>query len=299
MNSDDIARYLIEHPKFLSTFFAENPALLEAVRVPHPHTGSAISLAERQTLALRDKTRVLEGKLGELISFGEENDAISDKVHRLAVSLLAADDYSAAVRVLYQQMHEDFVVEHVALRLWGRDLPVGAPEAIACNDEQRAYIDTIGGPQCGPSANNPLRTVFGDQAETLASMAVVARSPALGALVVGGVAGGMFVVMFTLTQNRWRIDDVLGVWPLHGLCGAWGGVACGIFGMQALGGIGGISLGSQLVGTGLAVAIALTGGFVVYGALRALGPLRLTPDEEFAGADLSIHQITATPESDW
>ena len=173
MNSDDIARYLIEHPKFLSTFFAENPALLEAVRVPHPHTGSAISLAERQTLALRDKTRVLEGKLGELISFGEENDAISDKVHRLAVSLLAADDYSAAVRVLYQQMHEDFVVEHVALRLWGRDLPVGAPEAIACNDEQRAYIDTIGGPHCGPSANNPLRTVFGDQAETLASMAVV------------------------------------------------------------------------------------------------------------------------------
>ena len=158
MNSDDIARYLIEHPKFLSTFFAENPALLEAVRVPHPHTGSAISLAERQTLALRDKTRVLEGKLGELISFGEENDAISDKVHRLAV---------------YQQMHEDFVVEHVALRLWGRDLPVGAPEAIACNDEQRAYIDTIGGPQCGPSANNPLRTVFCDQAETLASMAVV------------------------------------------------------------------------------------------------------------------------------
>ena len=121
----------------------------------------------------------------------------------------------------------------------------------------------------------------------------------IGALVTGAAAGALFVHMFTLTQNRWRIDDVLGVWPLHGLCGAWGGVACGIFGMQALGGIGGISLGSQLVGTGLAVAIALTGGFVVYGALRALGPLRLTPDEEFAGADLSIHQITATPESDW
>ena len=118
----------------------------------------------------------------------------------------------------------------------------------------------------------------------------------LGALVTGGVAGAIFVSMFTLTQNRWKIDDVLGVWPLHGLCGAWGGIACGIFGSAALGGLGGVHLGAQLIGTLLGVAWALAGGFVVYGAIRAITPLRLTPEQEFDGADLSIHRIGATPE---
>ena len=121
----------------------------------------------------------------------------------------------------------------------------------------------------------------------------------LGALVTGGVAGALFVTMFTMTQNRWRVDDVLGVWPLHGLCGTWGGLACGIFGAQALGGLGGVSLISQLAGTGLAIALALAGGFAVYGTVRAFGPLRLTPEEEYEGADLTIHKITATPESEW
>ena len=118
----------------------------------------------------------------------------------------------------------------------------------------------------------------------------------LGALVTGVVAGALFVVMFTLTQNRWKIDDVLGVWPLHGLCGAWGGIAAGIFGLQALGGMGGISLGSQLVGTLAGVAIAVVGGLVVYGALKAMMGLRLDAEEEFNGADLSIHRISASPE---
>jgi ammonium transporter, Amt family len=118
----------------------------------------------------------------------------------------------------------------------------------------------------------------------------------LGALVTGGVAGAIFVTMFTLTQNRWKIDDVLGVWPLHGLCGAWGGVACGIFGSTTLGGLGGVNLGAQLIGTGLGVAWALAGGFAVYGAIKLLTPLRLTPEQEFDGADLSIHKIGATPE---
>jgi Amt family ammonium transporter len=90
----------------------------------------------------------------------------------------------------------------------------------------------------------------------------------LGALITGGVAGGLFVVMFTLTQNRWKIDDVLGVWPLHGLCGAWGGIAAGIFGTKALGGLGGVAFMSQLAGTALGIAIALGGGFIVYGALK-------------------------------
>jgi Amt family ammonium transporter len=118
----------------------------------------------------------------------------------------------------------------------------------------------------------------------------------LGALITGGVAGGLFVWMFTLTQNRWKIDDVLGVWPLHGLCGAWGGIAAGIFGAKALGGIGGVSIMSQLIGTILGIAIALIGGFVVYGVLKKTIGIRLTQEEEFNGADLSIHKITATAE---
>ena len=118
----------------------------------------------------------------------------------------------------------------------------------------------------------------------------------IGALVVGGVAGGLFVVMFTLTQNRWKIDDVLGVWPLHGLCGAWGGIAAGIFGLQALGGKGGVSFMSQLCGTLLGISIALIGGFVVYGGLKKLVGIRMDAEEEFNGADLSIHKTSATPE---
>ncbi|MFA6061026.1 MAG: ammonium transporter [Gallionella sp.] len=118
----------------------------------------------------------------------------------------------------------------------------------------------------------------------------------IGALVVGLVAGAMFVAMFTLTQNRWKIDDVLGVWPLHGLCGAWGGIAAGIFGLQAFGGIGGVSFMSQLLGTLLGVGIAFTGGYIVYGMLKKLVGIRLDPEEEFIGADLSIHKISASPE---
>jgi ammonium transporter, Amt family len=118
----------------------------------------------------------------------------------------------------------------------------------------------------------------------------------LGALVTGAVAGVLFVRLFTLTQNRWRIDDVLGVWPLHGLCGAWGGIAAGIFGHVALGGLGGVSFVSQLIGTATGIAIAFVGGLVIYGVLKLLVGLRLSQEEEYNGADLSIHRIGATPE---
>ncbi len=118
----------------------------------------------------------------------------------------------------------------------------------------------------------------------------------LGALVTGAVAGALFVWAFTLTQNRWKIDDVLGVWPLHGLCGAWGGIAAGIFGLQALGGMGGVSFMSQLVGTLLGVVVALIGGWIVYGLLKVMVGIRLGAEEEFNGADLSIHKIGSTPE---
>jgi Amt family ammonium transporter len=118
----------------------------------------------------------------------------------------------------------------------------------------------------------------------------------LGALATGAVAGAIFVFMFTLAQNKWKIDDVLGVWPLHGLCGAWGGLAAGIFGSHSLGGLGGVSLLSQLAGTLLGIAIASAGGVLVYGLLKATVGLRLDPEQEYDGADLSIHKISATPE---
>ena len=123
----------------------------------------------------------------------------------------------------------------------------------------------------------------------------------IGALVVGVVAGGLFVQMFTLTQNKWKIDDVLGVWPLHGLCGAWGGIAAGIFGLKALGGMGGVSFMSQLIGTALGIGVAVVGGYITYALIKAVMGLRLDAEEEYNGADLTIHKISATPEreSSW
>jgi Amt family ammonium transporter len=118
----------------------------------------------------------------------------------------------------------------------------------------------------------------------------------VGALFVGLVAGALFVYMFTLVQNRWKLDDVLGVWPLHGLCGLWGGLAAGIFGTKAFGGIGGITFTGQLIGSLMGVAIALVGGFVVYGVLKAAIGIRMSQEEEFEGADISVHRISSTPD---
>jgi len=122
-----------------------------------------------------------------------------------------------------------------------------------------------------------------------------------GALATGAIAGALFVYMFTLTQNKLKVDDVLGVWPLHGLCGAWGGIACGIFGSKALGGLGGVSLTAQLIGTALGVGVAVIGGFIVYGALKVAVGIRLDREQEFNGSDFSIHKsgATAEHESGW
>lgn len=118
----------------------------------------------------------------------------------------------------------------------------------------------------------------------------------LGSLAVGSMAGVLFVYMFTFTQNRLKIDDVLGVWPLHGICGAFGGIAAGVFGQQALGGMGGVSLMSQLIGTMAGVLFALLGGFLVYGVLKITVGIRLSDEEEFNGADLTIHKVSSSPE---
>jgi len=116
----------------------------------------------------------------------------------------------------------------------------------------------------------------------------------MGSLVVGAVAGLLFVWFFTLAQNKWRIDDVLGVWPLHGICGAWGGIACGIFGLEQFGGLGGVGIAAQALGTVAGVVFALVTGLVVYGVIKAVVGIRLTEEEEYNGADLSIHKISAS-----
>lgn len=118
----------------------------------------------------------------------------------------------------------------------------------------------------------------------------------IGALATGLVAGALFVYTFTWTQNRLRVDDVLGVWPLHGLCGAWGGIACGIFGLKTLGGVGGVNFTAQVLGTLLGIAVALIGGALVYGALKSTMGIRLRQEDEFIGSDLSIHRIPSTSE---
>ncbi len=144
--------------------------------------------------------------------------------------------------------------------------------------------------------NDPGFTYNGPLAGLVAVCAGSDLMHPLGALVVGLIAGALFVYMFTLVQNRWKIDDVLGVWPLHGLCGLWGGLAAGIFGSKALGGMGGVSFMGQLIGSALGVGIALVGGVVVYGLLKLFLGLRMTQEEEYDGADLSIHRISSTPD---
>ena len=149
--------------------------------------------------------------------------------------------------------------------------------------------------------NDPGFTYNGPLAGLVAVCAGSDLMHPMGALVVGLIAGALFVYMFTLVQKRWKIDDVLGVWPLHGLCGLWGGLAAGIFGAKALGGLGGVTFLGQLIGTSLGVGIALVSGFVVYGLLKAVLGIRMSQEDEYEGADLSIHRISSSPdrESNW
>src|SRR4051812_2978210 len=135
MNPDDIALFLRTNPKF----FDQHPELLESIHVPHPHGGRAIPLADRQTVALRDKLKLVEGKLAELIQFGEENDAISEKVHRLSTALVGARDFPALVHSLYFHLREDFAVPHVALRIWGKSVPADFEEAREASEDQRRH----------------------------------------------------------------------------------------------------------------------------------------------------------------
>lgn len=179
MTPEDIAMFLRSHPQF----FDRHPELLESIHVPHPYGGRAIPLVERQTIALREKVKLLEGKLAELIQFGTENDAISEKVHRLAVALVGARDFPALAQALYFHLREDFAVPHVALRVWGKSVPVDFEEAGAVEDTQRRYGESMGAPQCGPAAVNPFVPWFREAAEHVRSVALVP----LGQTVVFGL----------------------------------------------------------------------------------------------------------------
>ena len=183
MNADDVARYLRTHPQF----FEQHPELLEAIAVPHPYGGRAIPLAERQTVALREKNKGLEGKLGELLQFGEENDAISEKVHRLSVSLTGARDFPALAASLYFHLREDFAVPHVALRVWGKSVPADFDEAQPVDEAQSHYAGTMGAPQCGPATGNPFVPWFREAAEHVRSVALVplGQTAVFGLLALG------------------------------------------------------------------------------------------------------------------
>ncbi len=183
MTAEEVAQFFRTHPQF----FDQHPELLESIYVPHPYGGRAIPLSERQILSLRDKVKLLEAKLGELLKFGEDNDVIGEKVHRLAAGLLAARDFAAASQALQFHLREDFAVPHVALRVWGRMLPAGVPEAAPVDDETRARVEAMGAPLCGPAAGSPFLPWFGDAAEHVRSLALVplGQTRAAGLLALG------------------------------------------------------------------------------------------------------------------
>jgi hypothetical protein len=169
MSPDDVARYLRSNPKF----FEQHPELLDSIRVTHPYGGRAIPLAERQTVALREKAKNLEGRLGELLQFGEQNDAISERVHRLSVALVGAPDFPALARALYFHLREDFAVPHVTIRVWGKSVPLDFREAQSVTDAQRQAAETMGAPHCGPSAGSAFLPWFEEAAEHVRSLALV------------------------------------------------------------------------------------------------------------------------------
>jgi uncharacterized protein YigA (DUF484 family) len=183
MDPNEVAQFLKTHPQF----FDQHPQLLETIYVPHPHGGRAIPLTERQIVTLREKVKLLEGKLGELIRFGEDNDAIGEKVHRLSLALLGAKDFAATAHALYFHLREDFAVPHVALRVWGKALPEATVEGSPVEPALRDRAETMGAPQCGPAAGNPFLPWFRDAQEHVRSMALVplGQTRTIGLLALG------------------------------------------------------------------------------------------------------------------
>ena len=169
LTADQVAEFLRQNPGF----FENHADILVNLQIPHPHGGRAVSIGERQLVAVREKSKMLEDKLRELIQFGEENDAISEKVHRLAVALVGARDFPSLAQSLYFHLREDFAVPHVALRIWGKSVSPDYAEAGEAAPAQREHAETMGAPQCGPAAGNPFLPWFGESVEHIRSIALV------------------------------------------------------------------------------------------------------------------------------
>lgn len=168
---DEIAEYLKNNP----SFFEHYADLMAQIFLPHPHGGRAVSLAERQMLTLREKNRQTETKLAELIAFGEENDAISEKVHRLAVGLIAAETFQAVIHLLNFHLRDDFSVPHVALRLWHKPEEIDdLPEFAMVGEELQVFAETLGRPYCGSTAGFGTASWFGEHADHIRSQALIA-----------------------------------------------------------------------------------------------------------------------------
>ncbi|MDR2837157.1 MAG: DUF484 family protein [Azonexus sp.] len=200
---EDVADYLKTHPGF----FEQYADLMAQIFLPHPHGGRAISLAERQMLSLREKNRAAEAKLAELIAFGEENDAIAEKVHRLAVALIAAETFQAVIHLINFHLRDDFAVPHVALRLWDRPQGVeGLPEFAAISEELQVFAETLSRPYCGSTAGFGAASWFGDSAPQIRSQALIALrngGGAIGLLALGSEDGQRFYAgMGTLYLER-------------------------------------------------------------------------------------------------
>ena len=169
MNTEDIVSFLREHPDF----FEQHGELADSLSVAHPHNGQAISLTERQLHTLRERIRQLETKLAELIQFGEENDEISEKVHRLVLALLEADGFEAARDTIFTHLREDFSVPHVAMRVWNSVLTRDTPEFQAVSEEVRFYAGDLSRPHCGAPVNQDVVSWFGEAAPHVRSVALV------------------------------------------------------------------------------------------------------------------------------
>jgi uncharacterized protein len=165
MKPDDVAAYLKEHPEFFESY----ADVVADVMIPHPHGGRAISISERQILTLRDRARQLEVKLGEMIQFGEENDVISEKVHRLGLALIAARDVPALAHAVDFNLREDFAVPHVVLRLWHE----GDTAAESTTEATRTFAAGLLHPHCGPLAMADTAAFFGEAAALLKSYAYI------------------------------------------------------------------------------------------------------------------------------
>ncbi|MFY9315648.1 MAG: DUF484 family protein [Burkholderiales bacterium] len=201
MDANEVAQFLKTHPQF----FDQHPQLLESIYVPHPHGGRAIPLTERQIVTLREKVRLLESKLGEFVRFGEDNDAIGEKVHRLSLALLGAKDFAATAHALYFHLREDFAVPHVALRVWGKSLLDGTLEGTAVDPALRDLAETMGAPQCGPAAGNAFLPLFREAQDHIRSMALVplGQTRTMGVLALGSEDPQRFYVeMGTLYLRR-------------------------------------------------------------------------------------------------